>query len=90
MSFVRQPHQHFKTGKTTEFSSVAGKHKGQLANEIIALVVSQGHILHDLNILIKLPCLEKGNFCWVFFLPNSNASLKKHMFLSRSLSLARW
>lgn len=62
MSFVRQPHQHFKTGNTAVFSSVAGKHKGQLSNKIIAPVVSQGHILHDPNILIKLACLEKDNF----------------------------
>lgn len=67
MSFVRQPHQHFKTGNTAVFSSVAGKHKDQLSNKIIALVISQGHILHDPNIPIKLPCLEKGKYFSFFF-----------------------
>lgn len=88
MSFVRQPHQHFKTGNTAVFSSVAGKHKGQLSNKIIALAISQGHILHDPNILMKLPCLEKGKSFSFFF--NPNACLKKHVVLSRSLSLACW
>lgn len=88
MSIVRQPHQHFKTGNTAAFSSVAGKHKGQLSNKITDLVVSQGHILHDPNIIIKLPCLEKGKSFFFFF--NPNACLKKHMVLSRSLSLAHW
>jgi len=40
MSFVRQAHQHFKTGNTEVFSYVAAKNKGQLCNKITALVVS--------------------------------------------------
>lgn len=45
----------FQDGNTTVFPSAAQKQKGHLSNKIIGLMVSQGHILHDPNILINHP-----------------------------------